>query len=634
VRALGGVAVVASLAVAVGIGASRAAAAPGATTSAPQVAASAGYWEVGSDGGVFAFGGVGFFGSMGGTRLAEPVVGVAPTTTGDGYWEVASDGGVFSFGGARFLGSLGGVRLARPIVAMAADPAGTGYWLVGADGGVFAYGGAGFYGSTGGLHLVSPVVAMAATPDGRGYWLVAADGGVFAFGDAPYLGSVPGTGAHRRDVVSVLAPDGAGYSETSADGTSWSFGDAATEPSLSSLGARVGDIVGSASAGRGLWEVGADGGVFALGGAPYAGSLPALGVHHVHVVGIAAPGAPAPPIAAAGGTAPPGGAPGSSGWSAPQPFDPAAVGASQVSCASAGFCAAVDGTDALFTWDGAWSSPTTLTGHVFQAVSCPSATFCVATGSTGSGASAQTDAVTYDGTSWVPAPSFAPVSTVGGLVGVSCPSAAFCAAVGDQATSSSTFGTLVEAYDGRAWSVVPTEDPDADATGGYSLRAVSCASASSCQAVGAYTSRQSGDTASFVESWNGSAWSVSVPPGLQDGFRLASLSCPTATWCTAVGSASYPHSPQPSTALVETYDGGAWTLDPTPPAAPLWPVACTGPSSCVAGGPGGIVVVDAGGTWKSPAVVDGANIVTSLSCSADGFCMATDNAGNALTSRP
>src|SRR5581483_12160512 len=48
-----------------------------------------GYWLVGPDGGVFAFGGAAFFGSTGDRRLNQPVVGMAPTRIGDGYWLVA-----------------------------------------------------------------------------------------------------------------------------------------------------------------------------------------------------------------------------------------------------------------------------------------------------------------------------------------------------------------------------------------------------------------------------------------------------------------------------------------------------------------------------------------------------------------
>ena len=35
-------------------------------------------------------------------------MGIAVSPTGKGYWEVASDGGLFAFGAAQFYGSMGG----------------------------------------------------------------------------------------------------------------------------------------------------------------------------------------------------------------------------------------------------------------------------------------------------------------------------------------------------------------------------------------------------------------------------------------------------------------------------------------------------------------------------------------------
>ena len=58
---------------------------------------------------------------------------------GQGYWFVASDGGVFNEGAARFLGSMGGSPLDAPVVGMAADPSTGGYWLAGGDGGIFSF---------------------------------------------------------------------------------------------------------------------------------------------------------------------------------------------------------------------------------------------------------------------------------------------------------------------------------------------------------------------------------------------------------------------------------------------------------------------------------------------------------------
>jgi hypothetical protein len=128
---------------------------------------------------------------MGGRALNAPVVGMAATPNGGGYWEVASDGGIFAFGDAGFHGSMGGHPLNRPVVGMAATANGGGYWEVASDGGIFAFGDAAFWGSTGNLSLNRPIVGMAATSGGRGYWLVGSDGGLFSFGGASFHGSVP-----------------------------------------------------------------------------------------------------------------------------------------------------------------------------------------------------------------------------------------------------------------------------------------------------------------------------------------------------------------------------------------------------------------------------------------------------------
>jgi hypothetical protein len=73
---------------------------------------------VASDGGIFAFGDAGYYGSMGGKPLDRPVVGIASTPNGGGYWEVASDGGIFAFGDAGYYGSMGGTALVQPVVGM------------------------------------------------------------------------------------------------------------------------------------------------------------------------------------------------------------------------------------------------------------------------------------------------------------------------------------------------------------------------------------------------------------------------------------------------------------------------------------------------------------------------------------
>jgi hypothetical protein len=233
-----------------------------------------GYWDVATDGGLFAFGDAAFHGSMGGQHLNRAIVGMAASRDGRGYWEVASDGGLFAFGDAHFYGSTGNLTLNRPVVGMAATPDGHGYWLVASDGGLFAFGDARFYGSTGNITLNRPVVGMAATPDGHGYWLVASDGGIFAFGDARFYGSTGNITLNRPVVGMTTAPNGRGYWFVATDGGIFAFGDARF---YGSMGGRPLDqpVVGMASnRGNGYWLVAADGGLFSFGSAPFYGSIP------------------------------------------------------------------------------------------------------------------------------------------------------------------------------------------------------------------------------------------------------------------------------------------------------------------------------------------------------------------------
>ena len=193
------------------------------------------YWLVASDGGIFTFGTAGFFGSTGGHALDQPVVGMAPTPTGQGYWLVAADGGIFTFGDAGFFGSHGGTGLtSRWSAWLPPRPASATGWRR-ATAGSSRSATPLSYGSMGGQPLDQPdrrhgrhrlrqrLLAggprrrhlrlrrrrllrldgrPAAQPAGRrhgadrqtgnGYWLVASDGGIFAFGDAGFFGSTGG----------------------------------------------------------------------------------------------------------------------------------------------------------------------------------------------------------------------------------------------------------------------------------------------------------------------------------------------------------------------------------------------------------------------------------------------------------
>ncbi len=244
-----------------------------------------GYYVFGQAGEITGFGNDNYLSYLDGaqyTNLNAPIVGLAPTTDGAGYWMVGSDGGVFASGDAGFYGSTGSLTLNEPVVGMAATPDGKGYWFVASDGGIFAYGDAAFYGSMGGTPLNQPIVGMAATPDGKGYWLVASDGGVFSFGDARFFGSTGSIHLNKPVVGMTVTPDGGGYWFTASDGGVFAYGDAQFYGSTGSIHLNE-PIVGMASApdGHGYWFVASDGGVFDYGSAGFAGSLGGSGVDDV-----------------------------------------------------------------------------------------------------------------------------------------------------------------------------------------------------------------------------------------------------------------------------------------------------------------------------------------------------------------
>jgi murein DD-endopeptidase MepM/ murein hydrolase activator NlpD len=242
----------------------------GSSTVFPR-ATTNGYYMVGQDGGVYAFGGAPFQGSAGSIALNAVMTGMARTYDNQGYWLVGADGGIFAYN-APFNGSAGSLNLASCIQGMAARSNGH-YWLVAADGGVFAYPspGGSYYGSMGGQPLNARIQGMAATPDGGGYWLVGADGGVFNYGNAPFLGSLAGQSPNPVTAI-ASSPTGRGYWLLKADGTVVGFGDAA---GFGSVVAPIAPAIGIAPTvnGDGYWVTLSDGQNYAFGAARDEGSL-------------------------------------------------------------------------------------------------------------------------------------------------------------------------------------------------------------------------------------------------------------------------------------------------------------------------------------------------------------------------
>ena len=144
----------------------------------------------------------------------------------------------------------------------------------------------------------------------------------------------------------------------------------------------------------------------------------------------------------------------------------------------------------------------------------------------------------WNGLVWsvVPSPNVAGgIGTADKLLSVSCTSSS-CVAVGRTELAPGLM-TLVESWNGSVWSVVPSPDV---AGGGISgeLESVSCTSSSSCVAAG--LRQLNSNFVTLVESWNGSAWSVVPSPnvGNEDNW-IFSLSCVSSVWCFAVGNSHF-----------------------------------------------------------------------------------------------
>jgi subtilisin family serine protease len=181
-----------------------------------------GYWIVDDLGRVYAFGDAIGRGNVDRSRLAagEKVTSLSATSDGDGYWVFTNRGRVLTLGNAPFLGDVSHLALAGPVLDSIVTPSGDGYYMVASDGGIFAFGDAEFYGSMGGQRLNAPVQSLVPDSDGVGYWLVASDGGIFAF-QADFKGSMGGTKLNKP--VTGMVRAGQGYLMVGEDGGIFDF---------------------------------------------------------------------------------------------------------------------------------------------------------------------------------------------------------------------------------------------------------------------------------------------------------------------------------------------------------------------------------------------------------------------------
>jgi len=163
----------------------------------------------------------------------------------------------------------------------------------------------------------------------------------------------------------------------------------------------------------------------------------------------------------------------------------------------------IDAVGNAIRFDGTtWTTPVLVDPGGLSGVSCPSSSFCVATGYQG-------NAVTFDGADWAAATS---ISTATGLAAVSCASSTFCVAVGNYAGS-------VTMFDGATWTDPVLIDPDV-----WNFSSVSCVTAEFCVAA---------DSAGNALQFDGTSWAA--PVGVDaGGVGLIAVSCAAPAFCMAL----------------------------------------------------------------------------------------------------
>jgi sugar lactone lactonase YvrE len=310
--------------------------------------------------------------------------------------------------------------------------------------------------------------------------------------------------------------------------------------------------------------------------------------------------------------------------SIPKPAGATSLSLEDVDCASASVCLAVgsynNGTNQPLVerWDGSkWTAgstpvPAGFTRGYLYGVACGSPTDCWAHGRTQVGLYEQVVEgkvpvpffAHWNGIEWQATSMPSPEGATGlSLEDIDCASASSCFAVGSY--ESETNQPLVERWDGSKWTTSATPLP-AGFTKGF-LNDVSCGSPTDCWAYGRTTQLTLYELAvegkvpgPFFAHWNGSGWQAAPSAKAPDGSptTVTSLSCASATACTAVGRYTNPHGE--ALPLAYTRDSAGWRFQPMPikteaANSSLEGVSCTAANECTSVG---YSSVEESGPWQ------------------------------------
>ncbi len=224
------------------------------------------------------------------------------------------------------------------------------------------------------------------------------------------------------------------------------------------------------------------------------------------------------------------------------------------------------------------------------------------------------------------------VTLPGGQINsVSCASATSCIAVGSYLSTSGITDTLSEAWNGTSWQKLPTPNPAGDTAPAVSpgLLGVSCPVTGFCEAVGVYGDASGTNGSILAETWNGQSWTIqSVPsPAGATSAGLSAVSCTSATFCEATGFAS---NGSGETLLAENWNGSSWSAQSiSAPAGQtfvtLSGLSCASVSFCEATGNSPPFAEMWDGTSWNPQTMPSS--VGPVSCTSADFCVAVGSGG-------
>ena len=227
-------------------------------------------------------------------------------------------------------------------------------------------------------------------------------------------------------------------------------------------------------------------------------------------------------------------------------------------------------------WNGEkWSlqsaaNPQPQSENELEDVACPSATLCLAVGNDYYRDKGFWEV--WNGSEWKIS-----TASLSELKAISCPTTSWCMTV---AKAENSAWQLKES--GGSWSATAKAPPTPAGATEVKLNDVSCSSDSACTVVGRY---YNGGYKPYVARWNGSAWTQQTAPSPSEGNAseaMLSVSCPSASFCMAVGRAA-------NKPFAERWDGSAWATQSAPnpegaTEATLEGISCASASACMAVG--------------------------------------------------